>query len=724
MPQSINEKVVNTFIKGLITEAGELTFPPDASIDESNCLLERDGSRRRRLAIEYETDAVNSSFGIVDTQVFATSLWTNVAGQAGLTFLVVQVGSVLYFYNTATQPYSAQQKSFSVNIAPFEFSGSAGSSTVRIQTTSINGSLVVVSGAISPFYIEYNTSNDSITTSSAITFEARDFEWQGDISTYDAVSSGTVPDARKWDTLNSGWVGTKGEAARSTWSSANSNNYPSLTHPWYSGKNTDGAFNASDWDEVFGGSTLIGNGHFVLNFFNKIRVSGGTTYIATEVEASRPRTVAAFSGRVFYSGLNSAKNGGRILFSKVIDNISEVGRCYQQNDPTAENSSDLLATDGGVINLPDAVNIQKLHVQGSSILVFAENGVWQISGVDNVFRATEYSISHVSSIGINNPETFVDVGGVPMWWSKVGIHTLAVDQVSGSVKEQNLTISTVQTFWDLIDGNAKAECTGIFDEINRRILWFYPKNGESNKNKKNKVLTLDMNLQSFYPWEIADSSSNVDYVIGAQFFSGYGSDFVLADVKLSNGNDVVLSNGDDVVQSVLSELSSADSSIMLMVKDVSANKMKMALFKGDGFLDWGNANYISFAEAGYEFMGDLILKKSSPYVVTYLRPTETGWTGSAGSGYTPVRQSSMLVSAYWDFRKTVSSTAQEAYRLKYVPVVDPSNLNSYNYPDEMVTTRLKLRGSGRSVRLRFESAQGKDFVLLGYGMINAVNQRF
>ena len=724
MPQSINEKVVNTFIKGLITEAGELTFPPDASIDESNCLLERDGSRRRRLAIEYETDAVNSSFGIVDTQVFATSLWTNVAGQAGLTFLVVQVGSVLYFYNTAIQPYSAQQKSFSVNIAPFEFSGSAGSSTVRIQTTSINGSLVVVSGAISPFYIEYNTSNDSITTSSAITFEARDFEWQGDISTYDAVSSGTVPDARKWDTLNSGWVGTKGEAARSSWSSSNSNNYPPLTHPWYSGKDTDGAFNNGGWDEVFGGSTLIGNGHFVLNFFNKIRVSGGTTYIATEVEASRPRTVAAFSGRVFYSGLNSAKNGGRILFSKVIDNISEVGRCYQQNDPTAENSSDLLATDGGVINLPDAVNIQKLHVQGSSILVFAENGVWQISGVDNVFRATEYSISHVSSIGINNPETFVDVGGVPMWWSKVGIHTLAVDQVSGSVKEQNLTISTVQTFWDLIDGNAKAECTGIFDEINRRILWFYPKNGESNKNKKNKVLTLDMNLQSFYPWEIADSSSNVDYVIGAQFFSGYGSDFVLADVKLSNGNDVVLSNGDDVVQSVLSELSSADSSIMLMVKDVSANKMKMALFKGDGFLDWGNANYISFAEAGYEFMGDLILKKSSPYVVTYLRPTETGWTGSAGSGYTPVRQSSMLVSAYWDFRKTVSSTAQEAYRLKYVPVVDPSNLNSYNYPDEMVTTRLKLRGSGRSVRLRFESAQGKDFVLLGYGMINAVNQRF
>ena len=86
--------------------------------------------------------------GLTDTQVFTTTLWTNVAGQAGLTFLVVQAGSVLYFYNTATQPYSGQQKSFTVNLSFFyEFSGSAGAATVKVQTASINGSLVVVSGA-------------------------------------------------------------------------------------------------------------------------------------------------------------------------------------------------------------------------------------------------------------------------------------------------------------------------------------------------------------------------------------------------------------------------------------------------------------------------------------------------------------------------------------------------------------------------------------------------
>ena len=84
----------------------------------------------------------------------------------------------------------------------------------------------------------------------------------------------------------------------------------------------------------------------------------------------------------------------------------------------------------------------------------------------------------------------------------------------------------------------------------------------------------------------------------------------------------------------------------------------------------------------------------------------------------------MLVSAYWDFRRTSSSDPQQAYRLKYVPVVDTNNLGIWDYPEEVVTTRLKLRGYGRSMRLRFESETGKDFVLLGYGVLQGANQRF
>ena len=76
MPQKLSQKVVNTFIKGLITEAGELTFPEDASIDELNCLLERDGSRRRRLAVEVEASNVLSTFTVNNDFEFTTGIWS------------------------------------------------------------------------------------------------------------------------------------------------------------------------------------------------------------------------------------------------------------------------------------------------------------------------------------------------------------------------------------------------------------------------------------------------------------------------------------------------------------------------------------------------------------------------------------------------------------------------------------------------------------------------
>jgi len=722
---------VNTFIKGLITEAGELTFPQDASIDESNCLLDRDGTRRRRLAVELETSNVNSTFTLNNTFVFTTGKWKNAAGVAGLEFLVVQDGTTLRFYNTSSEPYSGNQESFSVDLKSFNFAGSVGPGLAKVQMDTANGSLVVTSEAIEPFYVEYDSDANTISTTK-ISPRVRDFEWLGDTTSYTSDKSNADTN-RQYDTANSGWSGTKGSAALATYLAIDSNQneepdnkYPPLTHPWYSGKNTSGDFSVAEWNKVFTGSTLTGNGSFILDFFSKNRsAASGIAGITTENENSRFKAVASFSGRIFYAGLTGSKGTGKILFSKYLDNITESDRCYQQNDPTSEEISDLLDTDGGVISIPEASNILKLHVFGSSIFVFAENGVWQIVGVDGVFKSTEYSISQVSQIGLNNAQSFVSVEGVPMWWSKHGIHTLSFDEVSGRAQEQNISIGTIQKFFEAIDGNARQQCSAVYDETNKRIHWFYPNNNESVISKKNKVLTLDITLQAFYPWTITDSSSNTDYILGAEYFPGFGSDFADNDVITLDGDDVIASvRQDNVIVSSLTELSQADANIVLMIYDGATSKLTMGLFSGTNFLDWGNANYSSYAEAGYDFMGDLILKKNAPYVQVYLRPTETGFSGSDELGYTPVRESSLLVSSFWDFRTNTSSSPQQAYRLKYTPVVNESSLGTWDYPEKVVTTRLKMRGHGRSMRLRFESEQGKDFVLLGFGILNAVNTRF
>ena len=705
--QSLTQKVVNTFIKGLVTEAGELTFPENASIDELNCDLRRDGSRRRRLGAELEDSFVLSSFTMSDTSIIVTDKWENVGGQAGLEFLVLQVGSVIRFYNKSTLPYSIHEETGTVNLATYEVAGGIGASNAECQFTSINGSLVIASPAIDTIYVTRDNLTGTLTVT-PIVFYARDFDWLGDKRTY-TENSATASIQRQYDTYNTGWT----VAARNTYGS-----WPRLTHSWFSGKDSNGNFSAAEWDKIYSGTSLLGNGRFLLNFFNKDRsTASGVAGLATEIESSRFKTVAAFAGRVFYAGLESAKNSGVILFSRTIENLAELGDCYQQNDPTSEEISDLLDTDGGVIRIPNAVNIRKLYARGPDLFIFAENGVWKISGVDNVFRATEYSISFISSIGIQTATSFIEAEGLPFWWSLTGIHTLSVDQSVGIEQEQNLSISTIQTFIDAISTEAKAKVSGVYDRINKKIYWAYPNNGEQKQTKFNNFIILDIPLQAFYPWKVADGYD----IVGFAFYSGFGSDQLTLDVV--QGADDIVEGSDDVVSIQLSDFATGDPAIVLVLRDLSTNKLTMGGFTNSNFYDWTNVNYSSFAVAGHEFFGDVMLDKTSPYIEVYMRSTETGWTGTESTGYDLERPSGILVSPYWDFSKTPSTPPQQGYRFKIMPVVNPNNLSETGIPETVVHTRLKLRGRGKTVRFRFDSEEGKDFVLLGYGILGGRNGR-
>lgn len=708
MAQSLSQKQVNTFVKGLITEASELTFPENASVDELNCALERDGTRRRRKAVVYEANNVLSDTVVAQGSLVQTLDWFNVAGQPNLEFLVVQVNNLVYFYEKSADPISANKLSASINLNSFSAGNNLSPSNQRIQVTSLNGTLIVASPAINTFYAEFNTTTSSITTSQ-ISFKERDFEWQGtdnEVTSGYFSNNGSPSTARSYDAKNIGW-GQGGGPATYTYA---------LTHPWYAGKDANGNFSATEWAQVYSGSSLATNGHFIVDVFNKSR-SG----LTTEIETARFRSVAAYAGRVFFAGLDSAKNGGRVYFSKLIDRMADVGNCFQVFDPTSETLSDLLDTDGGVINIPDAHNIRKLLVLGASLLVFAENGVWAVAGVDNVFRATEFSITQLTDTGIVNENTFVVGGGVPIWWSKTGIYALSPSESTGSPEAKNLTLGAIQTFWDSISNEKKAEVIVKYDRINQKVLWFYPDNAESIDFKYNNVLILDLNLQAFYPWRISDQESSTSYVIGMSYYAGLGS--TSTENQVVDGSDTIINGVDNVVATLYRDYLQGDSEIKLLVRDGATGKMTFATFSGTSYLDWGNADYSSFTIAGYDFLGDMTTFKNAPYITTYMRVTEDGYAQNAGGGYDFINPSSCLMSVYWDLNKT-KSTPREIYRLKDVPVVNPNDLSSINYPTNTVITRSKIRGRGRSMQLRFESTEGNDFHIVGYEVISAKNNRY
>ena len=707
MPQSLIQRTVNTFVKGLITEASELTFPESASVDELNCSLERDGTRRRRQALTYEDNHVLSDVVIPQGALVQTLDWYNVAGQPNLEFLVVQVNNILYFYEKSADPLSANKYADTVNLNTYTASNNLSPSDERIQVTSLNGTLIVASPAINTFYVSFDTSAQTF-SESVISFKERDFDWQGtdtEITSEYFENDGSPSSERTYDAQNVGW-GQGGGPATYTYA---------LTHAWYAGKDAAGVFSATDWEEIYSGSSLAANGHFVVNVFSKSR-SG----LTTEVETARFRTVAAYAGRVFYAGIDSAKNGGKVYFSRLTDRMADVGNCFQVYDPTSEIISDLLDTDGGVVSIPDANNIRKLHVLGASLLVFAENGVWAVAGVDNVFRATEYAITRISDTGLTNENSFIVADGLPVWWSKTGIHAIQQGESLNVPSAQNLSLPTIQTFWNSIPNEKKAQVHVEYDKVNQRVFWFYPDATETVDYKYNNILVMDLALQAFYPWRIEDQDANTSYIIGSSYYAGLGS--TSTETQVVNGADTIINGSDTVIATLYRDYLQGDSEIKVLVRDGTTGKMTFATFRGFTYLDWGTADYKSYAEAGYDFMGDMTTFKTAPYVTTYMRVTEDGYVAS-GAGYDFINPSSCLMSVSWNLTKA-NSTPREIYKLKDVPVVDPNDLGSFNYPTDTVVTKSKIRGRGRSMKLRFESAAGKDFHLVGYEVIGGKNNTY
>src|SRR3990167_786766 len=101
---------VNNFIRGLITEASPLNYPPNASLDEENFELNRDGSRDRRLGMDYEPSfamiATTIPAASVETAKFSTFIWTSVNGVLDDDFLVVQTEQLLNFYRLSEDSLS------------------------------------------------------------------------------------------------------------------------------------------------------------------------------------------------------------------------------------------------------------------------------------------------------------------------------------------------------------------------------------------------------------------------------------------------------------------------------------------------------------------------------------------------------------------------------------------------------------------------------------------
>lgn len=725
MARAETTKLYRTFVKGLVTEAGPLTYPEDATIDEDNCVIYRAGNRSRRLGIDIER-AASSSSSVIDKTTYTGYAvteyrWDSVNNNAATSFIVVQTGLTLRFFNANSEVLLDGEKSFTVDLTPYIVSGTATATAAATPVSMAHGKgiLFVVGEYFEPFFVEYNSTFDTVSTTQ-IHIQIRDFKGISDGYANDQEPA-TLSDPHHYNLRNQGWLdatnsgagssvtyynpyggtGTYNQAASTPITSYFTTNgrYPSNSQQWWVAKDsTTGSFDPALLVKEYFGTTLAPRGHYVVNAFNIDRSAvSGVPNIPVETLSRRPVSVAFANGRVWYA-LDST-----VYFSQVLTDKGKAGLCYQEADPTSEHISDLIATDGGEVPIPEMTKALKLVPVGSGMVIFAKNGLWFVGGTQAGFSALDISVNKVSSIGTESPGSIIDVDDTLYWWSKIGIQALAQKQgmfgtVEGIFDKQTITETTIQTFYNDISDEAKRYVKSVYDPQTNVIQWLYKSEDITQNYLYDKVLNLDLTLQAFYPWTIS-TDEDYPYVAGAittPVLAGYDGDLNVT-----------------VRQTFIKYLT--------VVPELTNYRLNWSQFNSIEFGDWPTfgdpLQYTSFMESGYELADEAMRKKQTPWVLTYFKKTEENFIAD-GDDYTTDRQSSCYFQVKWDWASSSSSnkysTKRQAYRHTRVPFVDEAN-PVFDTGFSIVVTKHKVRGSGKSIQFRFECDElERDFDLLGW----------
>jgi hypothetical protein len=735
------EKVFNSFVKGLVTEASPLTFPENASVDESNFVLNRDGSRSRRLGVDYEDLYEKVATGFTAEQLATGKqsfhTWESPGGDTTVSIGVVRIINKLWFVDLLTTNPSGNLLNSG---SPITLTGLSNS---NIETTTINNKLIIASADLDyPIVLSYNPSTEAVTQENKIIY-VRDI-WGVDDGLENDVRPATLTQTHKYNLRNQGWnesIVTGSGADALAYTKTELGVYPSNSDIWTLGKvsnPSDANYEKYDPDTMEKNSTSkfqTAKGSFVIDAFNRGADRVGlsdATGLPTDQEQGTITTLASYAQRVFYSGVSSnVANGdsrspnysGYIFFTKVIQSDDDLGKCYQEADPTDVAISDLIDSDGGSIQIPEATKIVKIAASQASLLVFCENGVWEVYGDTGGFIATSFQTSKISTNGILNPQSVVNVNGTFIYWSKAGIYILNPEAASGRFKAESLSLTSIQTLFLEIPDIGKNNCKGFYDEKENRVRWLYNDNDNylstNYINKYNKELVLDLTLQAWYLNEISDLATNPPFVADYVNVPGYAVSTIDSAVEVGS-DGVIVTSGDPVV---ITENLLINRSSLFSFLAISGTNFTIAKYKNTSFVDWfeeddTGIDYTSYIVTGYELFGDIMREKQTPYIFFYFKKTEDGYTDT-GSGLVLNNQSSCKVQAQWNWANSVNSgkwgNEFQAYRLTrfYTPTgaEDP-----FDNGDSVIVTKNKVRGSGKALSLKITSESGKDMKLLGWAL--------
>ena len=435
---------------------------------------------------------------------------------------------------------------------------------------------------------------------------------------------------------------------------------------------------------------------------------------------------AGFSGEVVEGDDKSPKMSSYVLFSQLVEDPSDLGKCYQEGDPTSVESPDIVDTDGGFVRVDGAYRIQRLINVGAAIMVIAENGVWEISGgSDFGFTATNVKRTKITDRGTTSPGSVTVVDNTVLYWADDAIYHIAPSQF-GDYQANNLTQSTIQSFYDGIAPVDKVYAQGSYDSYDRKVRWIYQ--NRVNSSDPSKELVLDMTLGAFYTATVQQlEGGSIPKVVCPVVVTPFR--LSLDNTEVVNSGELVTYNGEQVTQEVSIRGSSTREIAYVTLTSLDPVEYTFSSYRDNSFKDWVSEDGTgtdapAFLVTGYIGGGDFLRYKQVPYIQFHLTRTEDGFEDDGTGNWVPTNQSSCMVQAQWEWANSANSNRWgrpfQAYR--YRRLYSPSSLGDpFDNGFEVITTKNKLRGKGKVLSLKISSEEGKDLRLLGWSMVIGVN---
>ncbi len=770
MARSSSAIEVNKFIAGLITDANPLTFPDNASIEEENFILNIDGSRERRLGLDFEEDYTAITTAIADASTtepaFSSYKWDNAGGDPDKSLLVIQIGIEIKFFDLDTAPISAGF------IDTHSFGAADG--TQNFSYATVDGILVVTTGLKQVTSFEYTS--PSTITSVDTTLLIRDLFGVEDVISVDLydrldVRPSSTTNAHTYNLRNQTWALPRPqgntEAPDDTityFRTQSSSLYPSnsdtvnsvlYADPHDADARTLERFFALDLVRNPRGTVPASSGYFIIDALER-----GASRLAKEAELRAvystldvvvsdlpdditpggPKCVAEFAGRIFYGGFSgeltdgdkrSPRMSSYILFTQLVKSTNDLKKCYQEGDPTNKDSPDIVPTDGGFVRINGAFGIQALVNVGTSLLILAKNGVWRMyGGSDYGFDATNYVIERITDHGIVSLDSVVVVDNTVMFWGEDGIYHVHIGQ-DGSWVSENITYGRIQNLYETISIADKRKAKGSFDTFERKVRWVYF--NRLSDDTETKELILDINLKAYYLNAIKQFiGTSLPRLLAPFSVNPYQ---ISLDTTLVTVNGVTVTvNGDEVTFPIENVLSNAirETGYLVVTQLSPVVKYGFAFYRNPDYRDWYSIDNVGVDAAAFVITGyvaqapggqDFMRRKQIPTMFVHCRRTENGFEEDDDGDFVPINQSSCIVQARWEWSDSSSSKRWgnpfQAYRYKrlYFPV----DVNDeYDTGFATIVTRNKLRGYGKVLSIKFSTEENKNLHLYGWSMVMSV----